>query len=225
MESNELPESSSDSSSTTKTTTVNLLASIRFAPQKPLHCVAILKVRNPLSQEWSFDIEFCVDKGKPISTIVIESLLNKQGTAKVSVPFAFRSPTHFVASFLPGSASELNVEPKKGTILPSFSQPTELPITILFAPKMYGKILKGVLIVDTQEAQYLFDVIGKTPEYAPPDVSNMSARINNQLPEDVQKFHEMQKKKHRNIIRDNIENVKTARRVPITTNSKVVNPL
>lgn len=225
VENNELPESSSDSSSTTTTTTVNLLASIRFAPQKPLHCVAILKVRNPLSQEWSFDIELCVDKGKPISTIVIESLLNKQGTAKVSVPFAFRSPTPFVASFLPGSASELNVEPKKGTILPSFSQPTELPITILFAPKMYGKILKGVLIVDTQEAQYLFDVIGKTPEYVPPDVSNMSARINNQLPEDVQKFHEMQKKKHRNIIRDNIENVKTARRVPITTNSKVVNPL
>lgn len=86
-------DSTETTESATKTKTIILKANIHFTPQRPLFCVAQLKVRNPLSQEWSFDIELNVERGKPLSTVIIESLLNKQGSAKVQVPFAFRVQT------------------------------------------------------------------------------------------------------------------------------------
>ena len=36
---------------------------------------------------------------------------------------------------------------------------------------MYGKVLRGMLVIDTLDAQFLFDVVGKTPEYVPPTVT------------------------------------------------------
>lgn len=204
--------------------TTQLLVFVRFTPQKPLHVISTLKVRNSLSQEWSFDIDLAVERGKPLATVSIESTLNKQGFTTVTVPMTFRHETPFTAYFMPGSATELDVTPKTGIIQPAYVAPVQLPIQVLFMPKMYGKVLKGTLAVDTPEAQYLFDIIGKTPEYVPPDVSNMSNRINNRLPDEVQRFHKMQTKKHRNIIRDNIENVKFNRKPNMTTkNSYILN--
>ena len=191
---------------------VSIVMTVRFSPQKPLKCIATISIKNPLSQEWHFDIELTSERGKVISQVIVESLLNKTGYAKVHVPFTFNVHTNFRAYFAQGSAIELDVQPRQGTIEPSFLSPTELPVTVLFSPKMYGKVLKGILVIETETSQYLFEVLGKTPEYVPPDLSTVSAKINNKLPEEVQKFHLMQTKKHRNIIKDNIENVKTARR-------------
>lgn len=179
-----------------------LLINLRFSPQRPLQICSTLTVRNPLGQEWQFKVDFVVDKGKPLQTIVIESLLNKQGIGKVTVPFTFRNRTPYQAYFSHGSAVEFTVMPTQGIIEPSFGDSTDLPIEVIFAPKMYGKVLKGVLIVDTTDAQYLFELIGKTPEYVPPVVTNASSMIHNQSP--VQENI----KRRRNIIKENIENVK-----------------
>jgi hypothetical protein len=191
--------------------TTSLRVHVRFAPQRPLQVATTLKVTNPLGQEWVFPMDFVAERGRPIETVVIASLLNKEGRAKVIVPTSFRADTHYKAHFAAGSAVELRLEPDEGTIAASFDEKTELPFDVVFAPKMYGKILKGVLVVDTTDAQYLFDVIGKTPDYVPPVITG-TGLVDHRLPEDVRKFHQMQAKRKRNVIRENIENVKGARR-------------
>jgi hypothetical protein len=77
---------------------------------------------------------------------------------------------------------------------------------------MYGKVLKGTLLVDTTDAQYLFDVLGKTPEYVPPVITKASSIIYEHAAEETAKKEATVKKK-RNIIRDNIEFVKSAHKM------------
>jgi hypothetical protein len=190
----------------------DLTVHVRFAPKRPFQLVTPLKVRNPLGQEWQFEVDIKVDRGRPLGTIVVESLLNKSGTGKVMIPASFSQQTPFHAYFVQGSAAEFSVDREHGYIEPSVADSTELPALVVFEPKMYGKFLKGMLVVDTLEAQYLFDVVGKTPEYVPPVVTGDATRIGLRLPgEDEQSVVPAVTKRKRNIIRDNIENAKLGR--------------
>jgi hypothetical protein len=180
---------------------------VRFAPQRPLQCNGNLTVTNPLGQEWVFPLDFVAERGRPIATVEIESLLNKEGRVRVCVPTTFRTATHYQARFAPGSAVELRIEPEEGLIPISFDERTELPFDLVFAPKMYGKVLKGVLIVDTTDSQYLFDVVGKTPDYVPPDLTGKRTGLIDYSCPEVAKSTDIQKRK-RNIIKENIERVK-----------------
>lgn len=186
-----------------------LIVRVRFAPQKPVQCESTVKVSNPLGQEWQFQVTFFADRGKPVDTITIESLLNKEGTARVFAPVSFGTPTQFKAYFAPGSATEFRLSVTQGVIPISLDEKSEVPVDIIFAPKMYGKLLRGVLVIETAEAQYLYDIIGKTPDYVPPVVKKSG--ILNFLPEDARKYRDTNAKKRRNIIRDNIEKVRTMR--------------
>ncbi|OHS98266.1 hypothetical protein TRFO_35361 [Tritrichomonas foetus] len=190
---------------------LDLKVSIKFLPMRPLNTVAKMTVKNPLGQEWHFQLELKVDRGKPQGTIVVESLLNKVGYAKCSVPSIFRAQTPFHTYFVQGSASEFKVDSDRGFLFPSMNEYTEVPITIIFEPKMYGKVLKGLLVIDTIDAQFLFEVIGKTPEYVPPIVHGDSSRLGSHItPEEFRKSQAIIKKK-RNVIKDNIENAKIAK--------------
>jgi hypothetical protein len=142
-----------------------------FSPQRPFQQTIPLIVRNPLAQEWTFQIELNVEFGKPSGTIVVESLLNKTGVAKIQIPMVFGSQVPFHVYFAAGSASEFSLSSSHGMIEPSFAGATELPVDLLFSPKMYGKLLKALLVVDTMESQFLFDIVGKTPDYVPPVVT------------------------------------------------------
>lgn len=186
-----------------------ITTSVHMSPQRPLQVTVPLTIKNPLNQEWQFEMEIRVDMGKPTATIQIESLLNKFGKATVSVPTVFRSQTPFHAYFVNGSALELSVQPEHGIIQPSFAMTeswTELPLSIVFAPKMYGKVLKGLLIIDTANSQFIFEVEGKTPEYVPPIIQNGSShsRLDNLIkPEDIQRMQP--KRDKRKIYKENIE--------------------
>jgi hypothetical protein len=190
----------------------SLLVHVRFAPQRPLQCNATLSVINPLGQEWIFPIEFVAERGRTIETIIIESLLNKQGRARVSVPAAIGTATHYSAKFAPGSAAEFTLDPEEGVIPVGFEQRTELPFDIIFSPKMYGKVLKGVLVIDTTDAQYLFDVVGKTPDYVPPVIAARGSGLI-----DFGQPQENQKISKRNIIKENIERVRNKQKATIKT--------
>jgi len=152
--------------------TADLHIQVKFAPQRPLQSYAQLTIKNPLGQEWQFRIDIHVDLGKPIDTIILESLLNKTGKSTIKYPTVFRAQTPFHAYFATGSAAEFSVSPSHGMINPSTNPETEMPIEIVFAPKMYGKILKGLLVIDTLDSQFLYDIVGKTPEYVPPVVES-----------------------------------------------------
>lgn len=180
-----------------------------LSPQRPFQTVVPFTIQNPLGQEWQFQIDLRIDRGKPTATVQIESLLNKSGSATISVPAVFREQTPFHAYFANGSALEFQVMPEHGIIQPSFAMTeswTELPISVVFAPKMYGKVLKGLLVIDTMSAQFIFEVEGKTPEYIPPVIPNGSSlgRLDNMIKqEDLQRMQP--KRDKRKIIKENIE--------------------
>jgi hypothetical protein len=193
---------------------VDLSVVVRFTPMRPFMVVVPLKIRNPLGQEWQFEIDLRVDRGKPSAAITVESFLNKVGKAKVVVPFAFNVQTPFHAYFMQGSASEFSLDAQHGFVEPTIRGDTELPVMVVFEPKMYGKVLKGVLVVDTLEAQWLFDVVGKTPEYSPPVVQADPSRFMAEVAEAKRAQTAVVKK--RNVIRDNIENAKIAKPKPVS---------
>ncbi|OHT11670.1 hypothetical protein TRFO_03893 [Tritrichomonas foetus] len=196
-----------------------LIVNARFSPQRPFNQNISLTIKNPLGQEWQFPLDLSVELGKPISTIVLESLLNKTGSSKIVIPHSFRQQTPFHAYFAAGSASEFSLSEPHGMIEPNHmgkQEDTELPIEILFSPKMYGKILKGLLVIDTLESQFIFDVVGKTPDYIPPVIKSKSkSKFDVRKEADNKKFESSpppkppnKNKKKRNIIKDNIENVR-----------------
>jgi hypothetical protein len=198
---------------TRKESVVGMDVLVTFLPKRPLSQTITLLVTNPLRQEWQFKLELSVDLGKVQESLIIESLLNKSGVAKIQLPVRFSASTPFHAYFTSGSASEFSVSPSHGMIEPTFLPTTELPAEVVFAPKMYGKVLKGMLVVDTLDAQYLFDVLGKTPEYVPPVVTRVTKELEIVRSEDPQSQME-DSRKRRNIIRDNIENAKIAKPRP-----------
>jgi hypothetical protein len=121
----------------------DLTVAMTFAPQRPFQQETTVVIANPLGQDWNFTIELVVELGKPVETIVIESLLNKVGSAKVQIPGVFRDQVPFHAYFAAGSGSEFSLSAAHGMIEPTLLPAAELPVDVLFAPKMYGKLQKG----------------------------------------------------------------------------------
>lgn len=190
---------------------IDLNVEVKFSPLRPFSVLGTLSVKNPLGQEWQFQLDLKVECGKPNGMIVVESLLNKQGAAKCIIDSTFPSQTPFHAYFVHGSAAEFHVEPEHGLIHQSLGNSTELPITIFFEPKMYGKLLKGLLVIDTLDAQYLFEVFGKTPDYVPPIAQPDSTRLGTHLTDEEYNVIQPFVKKKRNVIKDNIEGAKIAK--------------
>jgi hypothetical protein len=195
---------------------VDLFVKVRLRPQRPLRIEGQITIKNPVGQEWAFELSIVSEPGKTQGSIVLESLLHKSGTVQVLAPNVIRASSAFHAYFVRGSAVEFSVTPQYGFIdtsgFPLGAEKVNLPIAVVFAPQMYGKVLKGTLVIDTLECQLLFDVCGKTPDYVPPVVPPGSAasRLDNMPSHDD--THRMQPKK-RNIIKENIENAKIARPV------------
>lgn len=106
-----------------------------------------------------------------------------------------------------GSAAEFSITMEHGYIEPTLGEAkTLMPFQLIFCPKMYGKVLQGMLVVDTLDSQYIFDVVGKTPEYVPPVIK--SSPLGQTLQQESLKATEVRKSNRRNVIRENIENAK-----------------
>jgi hypothetical protein len=154
----------------------NLTVGCKFAPQRPVETSVIVIIRNPMGQEWKFTVQLIVEMSRPIATLTMEAYLKKTASQKVSIPTVVRAALPFHAYFTSSSANEFSVSAKHGLIEPVIGSETELPLEIYFTPKVYGKVFKGMLVIDTIESQFIFDVVGRTPDYVRPEVTEKSAR-------------------------------------------------
>ena len=187
----------------------------KFAPKRPIEEKIKLIVENPFGQRWEFNIFINIRAGEIHSKIYVESDIKNASHSRINVSTSFPSVTPFHAYFAAGSAAEFSVSPENGYIEPSIDETVELPFDVIFTPVIYGKVFKGLLVVDTLEEELIFEVFGKIPEYIPPVIKNsvidttrpLSARRNTNSRTGTKK---------RNIIRENIENVKVPK-----TNSDV----
>lgn len=194
-------------------TGVDLKTLIRILPRRPIDKTVTIVITNSFGQKWTFPIAVKVERGEPSQVVTIEGNLKETIVSSVFVNESFAARTAFHAYFAIGSAPELSVRPGQGYISPSMSTPVELPFDILFQPTVYGKPMRGLLVVDTLEVQYLFDVVGTIPEYKPPSglTSTFSTRG---------ATSEIGQRKKRNPIRDNIRNVKTRTGPRVTVERK-----
>jgi len=183
-----------------------LTARCIFKSKRPVQQPVSLKVSTPDMQQWNFQILMNIDMTSSIPEIAFETFLNRPITQRVSVDEQFSEDTAFHAYFAIGSSVEFTLKPSHGFIAKSQLSSCQLPIDIIFHPRVYGRIMKGLLVVDTLESQFLFNVIGKTPEYIPPV---FITDTNQTKTERVQCYSSRSKK--RNIIQENIEMAKTPR--------------
>jgi hypothetical protein len=190
-----------------------LNVTILFEPRKPFRHNLQVVVENPLGQKWRFVLRTTILQAEPMKTIVIDSPLNVETSKRVEVDEPIRQRTYFKAYFAPGSTTEFRLIPTHGVLEASLGLHNELPIDIVFFPTTYGKAMRGVLVVDTYDVEFVFEVLGRFPEYVPPLIE-FSGRIDTTIPESA-RLAQSERKVKRNIIRDNIESVKLAR--PKTT--------
>jgi hypothetical protein len=80
----------------------DLIVHVMFKPQRPFKITAQMIVKNPVGQDWDFEIAILVEPGKVMGNIIIESLLHKTGTASVTIPCLIRSLIAFHAYFAQG---------------------------------------------------------------------------------------------------------------------------
>jgi hypothetical protein len=142
-----------------------------------------LTIANPFGQRWDFLVELNIDPPGPTDTISLAANLKECARKRLTLHEPFAVPTLYHVYFAEGSAKELSVSPTTGFIEPGSS---ELPFEIQFLAMVYGKVMKGLLVLDTLEVQWMFEVIGKVPDYVPPvvlesridkmDVSEMRAK-------------------------------------------------
>ena len=76
---------------------------------------------------------------------------------------------------------------------------------ISYAPKEYGTDKFGRLVIQTEEMQWVFEVVGTSPEYHAPAGRS---RVDTRLPGDVEaSLHAAKHKPKRNIVRENLKPV------------------
>jgi hypothetical protein len=195
--------------------TPNIEVFVEYMPERPMDIILELLVENPMTQLWHFRLRLVISTGPPVEVVTMEAGLNKAEEWRPTVRriFAVRTPCR--AYFAQGSASEFTLSASEGFIEPSINQVCQLPFVVQYAPKMYGKVMKGLLVIDTLEAEWTFELIGKVPDYRPP-VIEKSGRIDVSMPASAIKWAEMKAgERKRSVIKQNIESAKFA--VPRTS--------
>lgn len=150
---------------------VNL--SMEFSPKRPVDIRCSIVVTNDLKQRWVFPLLLRADPPQPCDTYIMECALNSTASLRPFVHDIFPRREQFRAYIMKGGSAEFSVNPSDGFISPTeqtkFSlKMTELPLTVYFRPRQYGKRMDATLIIDTRERQFVFTLKGQVPEYVPP---------------------------------------------------------
>jgi hypothetical protein len=187
-----------------------LVGAIRFCPRRPFDLVVEVEIENAVSQTWHFQMKLAITSAPPLETITLECGLGKVVTYQVKIAEIFSNRTLCHAYFASGSASEFTVSESESWIEVSLADMCELPFQVIYTPTTYGKVQKGLLVVDTRESQWIFEFMGRTPEYVPPTILK-SGRIDVSMPESAKKSAEDRAGRKRNVIKEGIEFAKMVR--------------
>jgi hypothetical protein len=114
---------------------------------------------------------------------VLVSIFTK--TKSVSFHLTNHSPQEVVFTTLIMSEihTGFSVSPKQGILHPYGSDGTRFQID--FTPCEYGKPYDTDLIIDTDEMQWIYHLMGSFPDYKPPSLLETSSRIDSHISERV----------------------------------------
>nr|CCC90788.1 conserved hypothetical protein [Trypanosoma congolense IL3000] len=138
--------------------------SARFAPLRPFVAMADLVVRSENDFTWRYPIILEASSADFDESFTINSALRSVSTVTFDIYNVYPHASPFTAYFMPGSSHSLSVGMTQG-VLPPFtvgqrSANAATTIQVLFAPTSRTPNAEGVLVIDTEEMQWTFKVIG-----------------------------------------------------------------
>ncbi|EAY03720.1 hypothetical protein TVAG_473440 [Trichomonas vaginalis G3] len=150
-----------------------VILDLEFKPKRPVDIRCQILVQNDLKQQWTFPLLLRSDPPEPCETYIMECALNSCASLRPYVREIFPRREQFRAYIMKGGSNDFSVNPSDGFISATeqsrFSlMMTELPLTVYFRPRQYGKKMEATLIIDTKERQFVFNLKGQVPEYIPP---------------------------------------------------------
>ncbi|OHS94108.1 hypothetical protein TRFO_11380 [Tritrichomonas foetus] len=175
----------------------------KIYPRKPVQTSVVLLIENNYEQKWRYNIGVNIEQGNISRIISLESSINIATSRMIKIVEPIRVQTEFSAYFLPNSSQDLSVSPSHAIIEPSLEDEIEFPFKVTYQPKMYGKMMKGILAIESIDTQYLFEIHGRMPNYHPPNVRK-SGKIDTSTPDGAKPIQ----KTTRNFIKENIESIK-----------------
>jgi len=151
-----------------------------FEPLKTIRTKVELKVSKASGGRWAFDFDLVALAADIDDTIRIEGAINKTSSVAFRMKNQFDVEAEFRAYFLPDSPDELSVSPAVGVLAPYSSDDGALTeFKVSFHPKTYGKAFVGKLVVETEEMQWIYEVIGEHPKYQGPQ--DVATKIDSRL--------------------------------------------
>jgi len=182
-------------------TAAGLRMSLDWAPLRPLRTSAALIVQKASGGRWRYDLTFEAGEPEPDDVLVIEAALNKTSAVSFKLANSFDAEAPFTAYFTPDSPTVFSVSPVAG-VLPPAGTPGTL-LTVAYSPIEYGKLVRGTLVILTEDMQWSYEVRGAHPVYEVPQVSG--SRVDHTLrPELTQRLGTVTKK---NYLQSNAEAV------------------
>jgi hypothetical protein len=174
-----------------------------FNPLRPFTAGAeLIVIRKSTGGRWKFPIRVDVGDAEPEDQpIIIEAAIKTVKKVVFRMNNRTQEPAKFQAFFTVDSANTLHVEPSGGVLEPYGTDGTEF--TLSYAPMEYGKAEKGKLIIQTEECQWIYDVVTKHPGYSAPD--NVPSKLDNRLDPQLEKSLGTSKLAKKNIIAENMK--------------------
>ncbi|KAK8858256.1 hypothetical protein M9Y10_013357 [Tritrichomonas musculus] len=203
IDANYIPFTESQTTSNNNNNNNKVCVVLKVLLRKPVNAcsLAVVVEKQSTNQKWRSEFDIHVDQDLTVNRIIsLESPVNVATSTKIKVHESIRVQTEFSAYFTPNSSHDLSVAPAKAIIEPTMLDDIELPFVITYFPKTYGKMMKGVLIVESEELQLVFEVHGRMPKYVPPK-TRKSGKIDTSTPEGAKPI----RKSTRNFIKENID--------------------
>mmetsp|Transcript_1184 Transcript_1184/g.2413 ORF Transcript_1184/g.2413 Transcript_1184/m.2413 type:complete len:531 (-) Transcript_1184:271-1863(-) len=156
---------------------------VEWQPMRPVRSAAALVVQKASGGRWRYDLTLEARDPEPDDVITIEAALNKTSVVSFRLNNLFETEAAFSAYFTPESPSVFSVSPAGGMLAAASAQGTVFSVS--YSPTEYGKLVRGTLVILTDDMQWSYDVRGANPVYEVPRVSG--SRVDHQLNPNVSK--------------------------------------
>ncbi|SCU67515.1 uncharacterized protein TEOVI_000589800 [Trypanosoma equiperdum] len=138
---------------------------IRFVPLRPFVAMADLVVRAEKESVWRYSIVLEASRADVDDTLVVKSTLRAVSTITFDIYNIYPHSSPFTAYFTPDSSRDFSVGVPQG-VLPPFiigqrNANAATTMQVLFSPTARLPQPEGTLIIDTEEMQWIYKVIGK----------------------------------------------------------------
>lgn len=97
--------------------------------------------------------------GEVTATLKCAARLDGRGGATFEIQNEFSQYSDFVAGFVAGSHAAFSVDPPTGTLNRRSGDPQEF--VVKFQPTAYADAFDATLVVETDDAKWTYDVVGK----------------------------------------------------------------